>query len=319
MDLFPLIGFLAQIEPQTEIEWNGWRVARVTSGWNNLIYRATNSEFDYAVKFTRRDNRDRAGREFKALTALRDIGLNIAPAPVLLEQNRYRLPVVVQSWLEGRVRVEPPANDDEWLCLLQHYATLNRVTPQMVRQDLTTAVVTMRTADEGKERVRQQCALLPDEALSVEVKELIARLEVTRFEDWQPPPIALCRVDPNITNFICRENAWASVDWENAGWGDAAFEIADLIVHPAYMDVPADRWAWVIEQYCRLMKVPEMAQRIHVYYQIMLVWWVVRFARYLYDLPRGNDRRLVDQPHARQAAFQTKYAHYWDLALRAYA
>jgi hypothetical protein len=39
-----------------------------------------------------------------------------------------------------------------------------------------------------------------------------------------------------------RAGAWASVDWENSGWGDAAFEIADMMTHPAYVTVPAALW-----------------------------------------------------------------------------
>jgi len=36
--------------------------------------------------------------------------------------------------------------------------------------------------------------------------------------------------------------------------------------------------------------------RIRVYAQLMLVWWVARFARLLYEAPRGLDERLVMRP-----------------------
>jgi thiamine kinase-like enzyme len=140
--------------------------------------------------------------------------------------------------------------------------------------------------------------------------DLIQQMETARFPEWDAPPATLCRVDPNILNFIRRDHVWLSVDWENAGWGDAAFEIADLIVHPAYISVTPARWDWVIEQYCRLMNDAQMETRIRTYHRIMLVWWVVRCARYLYDIPRGKDRRLVDRPAEWQTDFQTKYEHY---------
>ena len=86
------------------------------------------------------------------------------------------------------------------------------------------------------------------------------------------PQLALCRVDPNTLNFVRRPNTWASVDWENAGWGDPAFEIADLITHPAYADVPPERWGWLIDAYCAHCGDPSGATRIRVYRLLMQVW-----------------------------------------------
>ncbi len=54
---------------------------------NNLIYRASSAEGDFAVKFTVRDDRDRAGREYAALRALHQAGLELAPQAVWLEQG----------------------------------------------------------------------------------------------------------------------------------------------------------------------------------------------------------------------------------------
>lgn len=168
----------------------------------------------------------------------------------------------------------------------------------------------MKSAEDAKARVSQQLALLADEAHDESIARLIQQMETTRFPEWEPPQMTLCRVDPNILNFIRRDHIWLSVDWENAGWGDAAFEIADLMAHPSYIQVAPTRWDWVIGQYCRLMNDPQMETRIRTYHRIMLVWWVVRCARYLYDIPRGRDPRLVDHLAERQADFQAKSAHY---------
>lgn len=109
--------------------WRDWHITRVTGGWNNLLYHATNDAHDLAIKFIVRDARDRAGREYSALLALQQARLNIAPAPILLERERYRLPVVVQTWIAGETRDAPPADDDEWMRLLEHYAALAQLTP----------------------------------------------------------------------------------------------------------------------------------------------------------------------------------------------
>jgi aminoglycoside phosphotransferase (APT) family kinase protein len=315
--IFSLLDHLTQPEPPIETTWRGWRVTRVTGGWNNLLYRATNDAHDLAIKFTRRDARDRAEREYNALLALQRAGLNLAPAPVLLEREHYRLPVVVQTWIAGQVHDAPPADNAEWMRLLEHYAALAQVTRANTSLALPDAVLTMKNAKDAQARVHQQLALLPAEAQSTPITQLIQKMETARFPEWDAPPATLCRVDPNILNFIRRDQVWLSVDWENAGWGDPAFEIADLMTHPSYMSVSSARWEWVIGEYCRLMNDAQMETRIRTYHRIMLVWWVVRCARYLYDIPRGKDRRLVDQPAEWQANFQTKYEHYRQAACAA--
>ena len=46
----------------------------------------------------------------------------------------------------------------------------------------------------------------------------------------------------------------------------------------------------------------------------MTVWWVVRMARYLYEMPRGRDARLVEWSDDWLAEMQVKYERYVALA-----
>jgi hypothetical protein len=105
-----------------------------------------------------------------------------------------------------------------------------------------------------------------------------------------------------------------AVDWENSGWGDPAFELADLVTHPAYLSVPASRWDRVIERYCELAHDPGIAQRTQAYRRVMLVWWVARLCRYRYEIPRGLDKRLVNPPADWPADIEAKLSHYLDAA-----
>jgi len=112
---------------------------------------------------------------------------------------------------------------------------------------------------------------------------------------------------------------WLSVDWENSGWGDPAFDVANLMTHAAYLDMPVSRWVWVAERYCELSDDATASTRIWSYDTIMAVWWVVRMARYLYEMPRALDARLVewwreDSRDAWLAEMQTKYERYVQLA-----
>ena len=115
-----------------------------------------------------------------------------------------------------------------------------------------------------------------------------------------PPPLTLCRVDPNLLNFIRRPDGWVSVDWENSGWGDPAFEIADLLAHPTCLDVTQERRLWAMQRYASQRGEPELLERMAVYYALMLAWWAARFARLYDDIAAGGP-----QPGLAQRALLT--------------
>jgi hypothetical protein len=310
--LLPLLDHLAS-SAAADGEWYEWRVTRVAGAGNNLLFRATSGAHDLAIKFTIRDGRDRAGREHAGLCALQQAGLAIAPLPLWLDRHRYAQPVVVQSWLDGTVLAAPPTGDDEWQRLLDHYIAVHTLTPASGIA-LRPAVLNMSSAADGLDRIKQQLAYMPETEQPDALHELIRNAEAARLPDWPAPPFALCRVDPNTLNFVRRPGAWASVDWENCGWGDPAYEIADLITHPAYIDVLPERWEWLIEAYCAQCGDPGAPTRMRVYRLLMLIWWVARLARTLYEVPRGGDQRLVTRPEGWLADMRAKYELYLELA-----
>lgn len=308
--LRPVLVHLARSRPVAPELWQDWGLSRVVGGANNLLYRVTGDAGDFAVKFCIRDSRDRAGREYNALCVLAQAGLSIAPEPVLLDQQSYPAPLVVQSWLPGEVLKAPPATDQAWHSLVAHFAAIHTVTPAMTNTILPVAVLNARSREACRELIQQQIELLPPEAQPGELHTLVCRLEGLLGQDWPAVPPSLCRVDPNCSNFVRRAGAWASVDWENSGWGDPAFEIADLMVHPAYIGVPASRWDWMLDRYCSLVRDPGAPERVRVYRKTMMVWWVARLARTLHEVPRGLDPRLVDRPANWEHDARSKYQHY---------
>ncbi|HMA37704.1 MAG TPA: aminoglycoside phosphotransferase family protein [Chloroflexia bacterium] len=310
MTLRPLLDYLAAAQPAAAGPWAQWQVAPVGGGANNLLYRARDPDHDLAIKFTIRDERDRAGREYAALCALRDAGLALAPDPVLLDRDRYACPVVVQTWLEGPVAADPPGTDAGWGALLDHYATIHHLTPATLPSDLRPAVLSMTSATTGQARIHEQLSRIPPVAWPDGLAALVQRADTRAFPTWPPPRPCFCRCDSNTLNFIRRPAAWASVDWENSGWGDGAFEIADLMAHPQYQTVPPARWEWVSDTYCALRGERAAADRIRVYYVLTLLWWVVRFARALYEIPRGRDARLVARPAGWQDVARLQYDRY---------
>lgn len=312
--ILPLLDYLASGDWRGEGGWRDWQIAPITGGRNNLLYRALGPHGDLVLKFTVRDERDRVGREYGALTALRQAGLAVAPVPILLDRTSYDQPVVVQTWLEGVVSDTPPATDGEWQEMAQHLASVHAVRPDRTRLKLPWATINANTAEQARQRVWQQVAHIPGNAQPASLRVLLHRFEVARFPEWPRAPVTLCRLDNNITNYIRRPGRWASVDWECSGWGDPAFDVANMIVHVAYKDVPIWRWRWIQDTYCDLVDDASAHLRIPTYCKILLVWWAARLARYLYQLPRGQDQRLVDWPADWQADIEAKYEHYLGLA-----
>jgi hypothetical protein len=93
-------------------------------------------------------------------------------------------------------------------------------------------------------------------------------------------------------------------------------ELADLIAHVAYLDVPAERWEWVACRYASLVTDPGVSGRIAVYVSLMYGFWAGRFGRMLYQVPRGLDDRLTPWPDDWLDVIQQRYEQYLDLAHR---
>lgn len=296
-----LLAYLDREGPDTPHDWGGWSLRPVAGGANGRLFRATGPGADLAVKWTPRDTRDRAGREFAALTLLARSGAAVAPAPVLLDRDSYRLPVVVQSWLDGEVLDAPPHSDDAWAALVAALATAHRRTAGAAPPDVERAVITALDAADAKALVASHAARLPADARPAALRRLL-----DRFDAWTPPAWparrrALCHTDANWRNVLRRPGLWGLVDWENSGWGDPAFDVADLLTHPAYDAVPAERWPQVVAAYAAAADDPDAPQRIEAYAPALRVWWAVRWARTLYEVPRGLDERLAPRQPSWQA------------------
>lgn len=312
-----LVAFLA--DSPADGAWCGWQIARINGSANNILYRATGHGHDLAVKFTIRDERRRAWREFQALTALQEAGLSIAPKPVLLDETQFAQPVVVQSWIEGEVTAVPPQTDAEWNLLIAHYATLATITPQSTTVELPEAFTNFTSVQHGLDMIHMQLQLLPESHWPPILHQLLVAVEAraSQIKPENESILGLCRVDSNILNFVRCGERWRSVDWEYSGWGDPAFEIVDLMCHPAYLDVPQSRWQWVMQRYAEKAGDETAVFRIQSTYPLYLVFWVIRLARYLYEVPRGKDERLVQRPDNWQNDIEQKLSMYeeWVMAI----
>ena len=311
--LEPLTDYLAAGPYSHPHNFGNWRVTPVNGGANNLLYRATSAEADVAVKFTLRDARNRAEREFLALTALQQRGLRLAPVPLWLGPNRYAQPVVVQEWLRGQVMSVPPTTDAVWERLVRLYAAVHQITPEMTALPIRSGVFAAASPAEAKQLVVAQAHLIPEHAWPTELRETLEVLADVPTSDTKNERV-LCHIDANVSNFISCSGKLYAVDWEGSGWSDPAFELANLMTHPAYLSVLRSRWAWVVRTYTRLHQNGVTPTRIKAYYPYLVAFWVARLARALYEVPRGLDQRLVERPSNWREDATEKYRHYLVLA-----
>ncbi len=317
-----LLQSLCEQPPHKARLYGEWLISPVAGGANNRLLRASGPQGDYALKFMRNDARNRAGREYAALCAIWECrnrhAAPLAAEPVLLMRD-LPYPLVIQRWLIGKVLQTPPRHDADWLMLLEHYAAIHCIKPEHTSMQLPASALNFSSVAHGKQVVHEHVALLPASEQSPNLLSLVARLDAWHAPEWPAPAPALCRTDANFRNIIRRPGGWASVDWENSGWGDPAFEMADLITHVAYLEVAQARWEWVRDTYAQLAGDANTCQRINGYVVILLVWWVVRMARYRYEMPRGLDTRLVALAEDWEVEMIAKQQHYIgaaDIALR---
>jgi aminoglycoside phosphotransferase (APT) family kinase protein len=264
-------------EPYPEHLWQGWHIRVVPSG-NNLIFRVTRDANDWAVKFTIRDERNRAWREFKALCLLESLGLPVAPRPIWFDQERYRLPVVVQTWIDGIALNSPPADDVTWTNLLLAYHEVHQVTGEAIR-DRGIALQPCGLVTEQPEKavagLFKFLASIPSEDQPRDLIDLLVRLEGLTLPSIQVTR-GLCHGDATVRNMLQTISGVALVDWEYSGLCDPAHEVAKIMAHPHAKDVSEDRWQWLIERYAQIAGDDSLCQRIQVQYTLALIWWCVR-------------------------------------------
>jgi hypothetical protein len=310
--LTPLLTFLSAHLPEPPAVFQRWQITRIHGGQNNLLFRVTLDDRVLAIKFTRRDARDRAGREFAALYALQHIDPTLAPIPLLLDRDTFAYPVVVQSWLVGDCHAAMPETMAHWHFLIQHFQAIHHIRPQQLMHPIPSAVLTMMCAHDGVQRLRQAWQNLPPYAYPEGLHALVQQIVTYPWPVWPQPEYRLCRVDPNILNFIRMPTRWSSVDWENSGWGDPAFEIADLMAHPAYVTVANADWEQIVSLYCQGSTDSTLAIRIHTYRLLQLVDWAIFFARKAAEYAHGTvpPEHFVARPAAWYARLPQQATHY---------
>ena len=281
-------------QPEDAWPWRDWHIRRIGGGINGRLFHASGPAGEVAVKFAIRDERDRAGREWAALTMLAAKPATLAPRPLHLERDRYPHQVIVQSWLDGESSDAAPADDAAWDALCRHLLKVHSFPLSPRQPAIRPVVLSIASASDALRAISFQHNRMPRSDWSKDVNDLVDQALSLPWPSWPRPPLRFCRGDPNIRNFIRRPNSWASVDWEYSGWGDPAFEIADFLVHAAHITWPRRYKRLLVDLYCAHSGDATLRERIPVYETLMLVWWTLRLGRLLPEARAGLVTRLAE-------------------------
>lgn len=274
----------ALAQQQDELTHDGWALRRIYGGMNGITYRAENvaEEQLFALKIRKRDERGRAGREFAALQALSALNEPPAPAPVALYIDLPQFPgdVVISSWIEGVVLDELHGGDhDLWERILTACARVHSIKPGDAA-NLRDAVQRIYSSADLVEELDRRYARLPDgqlgEMTKAEIGDWLALFkEHAAQKGCVADRLYLMICDTNPTNMIDSEGRIVIVDWESSGWGDPAFDIADLLVRPNCASLSESERRWVMERYAEMMDDNGIIERIAIYERLMLVFWLI--------------------------------------------
>jgi len=291
--LLDSIAIIYQQDADT-LEINGWHITRIVGGMNGLVYHAEREiGYPLAVKICQRDKRNRAGREYAAMQALDAAGSGVSPKPLYIAPDPPGLPgaAIISEWLAGKMleAYPPPQDQASWLAILESLAQVHSLTPEESSLKLSNAATSIREPEDMLREINAQFARLPEGKIGQlernQLEHLVAVATRSTPLRWkQSSPISLIHCDSNPNNMIEYDGEIRLVDWENSGWADPAFDIADICANPAYgMAFPAEHHAWIMVEHSRLLHDPTLPARAAIYTRLIHVWWVLRNGRYLVE------------------------------------
>lgn len=316
--LLDSIAVICQKELDT-LEINGWHITRIFGGMNGLVYRAEREiGRPLAVKICQRDERNRARREFSAMQALNKAGYDVCPQGIYLAPEPVGLPgeAIISEWLLGEpLETYPPPQDRQtWEALLESLAQAHSLTPEESRVGLLNAALYLCQPEDVLREINLQLGRLPqgkigalDRSQLEHVLKVASQIPLLRWN--HPVQVGLVHCDANARNMILFDGEIRLVDWENSGWGDPAFDIADLCANPFYgMPLPVKHHAWMMDEHSRLLDDPHLPQRAALYTRLLHVWWLMRNGRYLTEA----NNRLKGIHFSPQDAILEQQAIIWE-------
>jgi hypothetical protein len=264
---------LAAATEQDHARLTAAQLRRLPGGRNNAVYACRVGGRHVCVKVYRVDDRNRAEREWRALTALTALQLPEPPKPYGYDPDPA-LPIVVMQLVAGAPLGDQPLTDRQLTALHHTLVRLFQITPEALPNTNLPAVST--DASHMRHRVQQ----------AFDALTTTGPLAGQALDCWQtwitssdpelldtPAPSVFGRGDPNLRNCLWDGHTLRLIDLEYAGWSDRAHELADLIEHPESRATPDTTWQNFIDRFD--LPNPEH-QRLHASRRLLALFWTSR-------------------------------------------
>lgn len=329
--LAPLIPLLAQAhQQQRPATSDGWGVYAVTQGMNGIIYKAESDHTGQpalALKISQRDERQRAYREYEAMSALWQVGISdVCPQPLALYTQDDLPPsvpgdVVVMTWVSGQALTCAPADNERlWQAIINAFVRVHSLTDKHPGITLRPAVIPVNHPGDLLHTLQERYRRLddaPDEIGGLTRNQLHSMMWAIHDQIpalWHTaPPRALSLHDANCNNMIVRDNHVTLVDWANSGWCDPAFDMAEMLAQPKYQHLPEDRREWIRDTYAERTGDDHAYTRIRLYEWLMRVFWVLKFSSVI---AQTEPTKTLIKPNSNPTEAIRQQLHYWQLVKR---
>jgi hypothetical protein len=252
------------------------QLSRLEGGRNNAAYACNIGDQRACVKLYRVDDRNRAEREWRTLTALAALQLPEAPTPYDYDPDPA-LPIVVMQFVAGTPLGDRPLADRQLTALHHAHARLFEITPSVLPRVALPAVST---------DARQMLRLVKHAYVAhanTDGATPRARQALDCWQAWStspdpdlltaPAPSVFGRGDPNLRNCLWNDDTLRIIDLEYAGWSDRAHELADLIEHPESRATSDHSWHAFVNRF----DLPGLEhQRLLAARRLLALFWTSR-------------------------------------------
>ncbi len=306
--MFDIHGFdagLLDVEPLRGMvdgnEVDGWQATTVVDNERRLVLRLDPDDPDsfpvLKIKVFR-DNPAGAGRTHAILRALHeDIGVGIAARPFIADAASG---ILITEWIPGNPLTAPPSPDDEEMW---HRIMAVMGVPKNLPFGKFASRISMRGTgvQQPEDVLRKIDAALAALDESHEDYATLVTLANRAHDKTTPrwnvmPPVALSRMDPDITHYIWDGNHLRETGFSSADWADVAYDMAQMAAHPGYEDLPGSHWVWFRWEYARLTHDEGSIARATAYTNLLYVYWAIALTTLALQADDEKQRRkLVNQ------------------------
>jgi len=282
------------------------RIERGSHGLTNNLYRVRLGQDVYACKLFIADERQRARREWIALRSLQEARLRVAPDPIVYAPDGpLPQPTIVHRWVSGKELTKGSVTDNDLMALV---ADLNQIHQIRAAPDTKPLIAWHQPANfadylaeiqtfVGKIRAWTTDARFTPNDLPFWATNLLTWLplfekalrlaeNVIAQADTKGEYLykALIWGDGNLDNVIRSEQEqFIFLNWESSGWGDPAYDLAQLRWHPRASGISQTRWQAALNTYVPHPGDRYFRERLAVYSQLLPIWWVGRSALHLLE------------------------------------